>query len=89
MYGYIVMNKPELKIREYERYRAYYCGLCKSLKTDAGMRGQISLSYDMTFLALLLSALYEPETVEKKEHCINARMIMQMKRKLAKSCMER
>ncbi len=70
MYGYIVMNKPELKIREYERYRAYYCGLCKSLKTDAGMRGQISLSYDMTFLALLLSALYEPETVEKKEHCI-------------------
>ena len=63
MYGYIVMNKPELKIREYERYRAYYCGLCKSLKSDAGMRGQISLSYDMTFLALLLSALYEPETV--------------------------
>ena len=64
MYGYIVMNKPELKIREYERYRAYYCGLCRALKTDAGMRGQISLSYDMTFLALLLSALYEPETVE-------------------------
>lgn len=70
MYGYIVMNKPELKIREYDRYRAYYCGLCKALKTDAGMRGQISLSYDMTFLALLLSALYEPETVEKKERCI-------------------
>ena len=70
MYGYIVMNKPELKIREYDRYRAYYCGLCKALKADAGMRGQISLSYDMTFLALLLSALYEPETQEIKEHCM-------------------
>ncbi len=70
MYGYVVMNKPELKIREYEEYRAYYCGLCKALKRQAGMRGQLALSYDMTFLALLLTALYEPETKKYKEHCI-------------------
>ena len=32
MFGYIVVHKPELKVREYETYRASYCGLCHSLK---------------------------------------------------------
>lgn len=70
MYGYVVMNKPEMKIREYDRYRSYYCGLCKSLKCTAGIRGQLALSYDMTFLALLLTALYEPDTEIRKERCV-------------------
>lgn len=70
MYGYVVMNKPEMKIREYDCYRSYYCGLCKSLKRTAGIRGQLALSYDMTFLALLLTALYEPDTGIRKERCV-------------------
>jgi len=35
MFGYITVNQQELKIKEYNRYRAYYCGLCKSLR-EAG-----------------------------------------------------
>ena len=62
MFGYIVVNKPEMKFREFDMYQSYYCGLCKSLKDRYGKRGQMTLSYDMTFLALLLSSLYEPET---------------------------
>ena len=31
MFGYIAVNKPELKIREFDRYRAWYCGLCHAL----------------------------------------------------------
>ena len=59
MFGYIVVNKPELRIREFYQYRAYYCGLCKALQKKCGIRGQISLNYDMTFLAMLLSCLYD------------------------------
>jgi len=70
LFGYIIINKPELKIREYEMYRAYYCGLCKVLKEEYGFFGRISLSYDMTFLALLLDALYEPENNISCERCI-------------------
>ena len=54
MFGYIVVNKPEMKFREFDVYQSYYCGLCKSLKDNYGKRGQMTLSYDMTFLALLL-----------------------------------
>ena len=54
MFGYIVVHKPELKVKEYETYRASYCGLCHSLKKQSGRIGQLTLSFDMTFLALLL-----------------------------------
>ena len=54
MYGYVVVNKPELKIKEYDMYRSYYCGLCEELLSDYGINGQISISYDMTFLLVLL-----------------------------------
>lgn len=62
MFGYIIVNKPEMKFREFDLYQSYYCGLCKTLKDRFGKRGQITLSYDMTFMILLLTSLYEPET---------------------------
>ncbi len=70
MFGYIGINKPELKIKDFERYREYYCGLCHSLGNRHGLLGQISLSYDATFAAVLLSALYEPETYRMQSGCV-------------------
>lgn len=70
MFGYIVVNQPELRIREYEMYHSYYCGLCRVLKQKYGRIGQITLSYDMTFILMLLSGLYEPETVCGQSRCI-------------------
>lgn len=70
MFGYIAVNKPEMKFREFDVYQSYYCGLCRSLKEQYGRRGQMTLSYDMTFLALLLTSLYEPDTVCGSERCV-------------------
>lgn len=62
MFGYIIINKAEMKFREFDVYHSFYCGICRELKRKYGMSGQIALSYDMTFLAMLLTGLYEPET---------------------------
>lgn len=70
MFGYIVVNQPELRIREFDVYHSYYCGLCRVLKKKYGRVGQITLSYDMTFVLMLLSGLYEPETVCGKSRCM-------------------
>ncbi|MCL2254053.1 MAG: DUF5685 family protein [Lachnospiraceae bacterium] len=70
MFGYIIINQGEMKFKEYDIYRAYYCGLCRKLKEKFGIRGQITLSYDMTFLVMLLTSLYEPETFDGKTNCI-------------------
>jgi hypothetical protein len=70
MFGYVVVNRPELKIKEFDIYKGYYCGLCHSLRQRHGITGQLTLTYDMTFLALLLSALYEPEVTDEMHRCI-------------------
>ena len=70
MFGYVVVNKPELKFREFDVYRAYYCGLCHSLSKRHGLSGQLTLSYDMTFLVILLSSLYEPEHNFTSKRCV-------------------
>ena len=70
MFGYITVNRPELKIKDDVLYRSFYCGLCRSLKKRHGPGGQATLSYDMTFVALLLSALYEPETEDGTSFCL-------------------
>lgn len=70
MFGYVVINQSELKFKEYDIYKGYYCGLCGSLKKRHGLAGQCTLTYDMTFLALLLSSLYEPDLVEEHKRCI-------------------
>ncbi|MGN0390067.1 MAG: DUF5685 family protein [Wujia sp.] len=70
MFGYVTINKPELKVKEYDRYRAYYCGVCHALKEEQGMFAQVSLTYDATFAAVLLTALYEPKTRKKSGRCM-------------------
>ena len=57
MFGYIVPEKPEMKIKEYELFRAYYCGICRSMGRRFGQLKRLTLSYDTTFLAVLLSAV--------------------------------
>ncbi len=70
MFGYITVNKAEMKFREFGVYQSYYCGICRDLKRKYGVCGQISLSYDMTFLAVLLTGLYEPKTLQGSCKCI-------------------
>ena len=70
MFGYVLANKPELKMREFYKYKAYYCGLCKVLRDKYGLKGQVTLTYDMTFLVILLTSLYESETQRMEERCI-------------------
>lgn len=59
MFGYVTPLKMELKIKDYEKFKAYYCGLCHHIKKNFGNIPRLSLSYDMTFLAILLDSLQE------------------------------
>ena len=70
MFGYVSAQRSELKMREYYKYRAYYCGLCKVLRDKYGFLGQMTLTYDMTFLVVLLTSLYESDTKQEEHRCI-------------------
>lgn len=70
MFGYVTVNRDELKIKEWNRYHAYYCGLCHALKEVAGTKARLSVSYDMTFLTMLLDDLYDCEKAEGESRCV-------------------
>ncbi|MCX7746285.1 MAG: DUF5685 family protein [Clostridia bacterium] len=70
MFGYIMPDKPELKIKEFEAFKAFYCGVCKAIKKRSGQIPRFTLNYDTTFLAILLSSISNEKIDIKKEHCI-------------------
>lgn len=56
LFGYVNIYKDDLKIRDYNMYRAVYCGVCESCGKKLSFFSRFALSYDITFLALVLSA---------------------------------
>ncbi len=69
MFGYININGNELSEENKKAYQAYYCGLCRKLKTNCGAKGQMLLNYDMTFLIVLLTGLYELQNESSEIIC--------------------
>ena len=70
MFGYVRINKMDLTFREFDYYKGYYCGLCKYLKENHGEVSRLSLNYDITFLILILTALYKLDSDITYERCI-------------------
>ena len=81
MFGYINVNGKELSEENKQIYQSYYCGLCRKLREFCGAKGQVLLNYEMTFLVVLLTGLYEPQTESTSFTCL----IHPMKKRLARS----
>ncbi len=70
MFGYVRPCRDELKVKEYNSYRAMYCGLCHSLSSRYGFITRFILNYDFSFLALTLSAATCENCTVCKKRCI-------------------
>ena len=70
MFGYVIANPELLDNAQKQRYRDCYCGLCHTIGMTCSSASRLSLNYDMAFLVLLLSSLYEPEETNGQNRCI-------------------
>ena len=70
MFGYVRVYKPELRMKEYEMYKALYCTICKQIGKEYGLITRFSLSYDFTFLMMLYLSLRDDCISTKKGKCI-------------------
>ena len=70
MFGYVKVRKAELRVGEYEYYRAAYCGLCRSMGKCTGQCSRLTLSYDIAFLAQVRMALVGTVPAFKRRCCI-------------------
>ena len=70
MFGYVNANWKELNEEQKKRYQAAYCGVCRRIREQSGNVSRLGLHYDMAFLSLLLSSLYEPEETGGERACL-------------------
>ncbi len=61
MFGYVKPDKPELKIKDFETYKAIYCSLCKTLGKEYGLLARFLLTYDATFYAIFRKTVFQSE----------------------------
>lgn len=64
MFGYVKPIPAELLVREYEEYRALYCGVCRAMQRHTGRLSALALSYDAVFYAAVRMLL-----VGERPHC--------------------
>ena len=77
VFGYVTPDKGEMKVREYECYRAVYCGLCMQLKADYGFVSRMLLNYDLVTVALLADGI----SGEKGAPCMKRCMASPLRRR--------
>ena len=68
MYGYLRIMSGTTLPSIYHYYRSEYCTLCHALWCNYGLRPRFILSYDMTFLAVVLDLKWQVD-LEKRLLC--------------------
>ena len=69
MFGYVRTDTPYLYIKDETLYRAMYCGVCKGIAQVCGHTARMGLSYDVTFLSVILHNLRGEDVKIEKQHC--------------------
>ena len=70
VFGYVTVYKEAVSAEDYELFRSYYCGLCKEMGKRCSQISRLGLSYDITFLAIVLSAVYGDGGEVEERACI-------------------
>ena len=70
MFGFLIADEKLLEEKELCRYKSCYCGLCRAISERHGTLPRAALSFDMTFLVILLESLYDPDTDHGKDGCL-------------------
>ncbi len=70
MFGYVRADTPYLFIKDDTLYKAMYCGLCKGIGASCGQMARMGLSYDVTFLSVILHNIAGQDVKIEKSHCV-------------------
>ena len=70
MFGYVRADTPYLYIKDDTLYKAMYCGVCKGIAEVCGQTARMGLSYDVTFLSVILHNISGQDVKLEKQHCL-------------------
>lgn len=69
MFGYVIPDKLNMYIKDFNVYQSFYCGLCKTLGETGAQPTRLCTSYDLTFYNVLLHSLTNTEVKFEKKLC--------------------
>ena len=69
MFGYVIPDKNNMLIKDFNVFQGYYCGLCRALGKTGGPLTRLCTNYDVTFYSVLLHALAGQEPKMERKVC--------------------
>lgn len=69
MFGYIRAYKPNLTFAQYDVYKGVYCSLCKEIGKRYGLLARMTLSYDLSFFAMMRMSMTDECVKFQKSAC--------------------
>ena len=69
MFGYIRAYKPNLTFAQYDIYKGVYCSLCKVIGKRYGLLARMTLSYDLSFFAMMRMSMSDECIEFQKSSC--------------------
>ncbi|MDD6484056.1 MAG: DUF5685 family protein [Clostridiales bacterium] len=70
MFGYVTASQEQLGEENFEIFCAYYCGLCRAMGKCCSQASRLSLSYDINFLAIMLSSVTDSKLKTREKRCV-------------------
>ncbi len=69
VFGFVVANPEKLTEEQKKHYKQIYCGICEDLADERGFICRMALTYDLVFLAVVLSAVADKEYEISEGRC--------------------
>ena len=69
MFGYVIPDKQNMYIKDFNVFQGYYCGLCRALGKTGGPLTRLCTNYDVTFYSVLLHSIAGVEPKIESKFC--------------------
>lgn len=70
MFGYVIPDKNNMYIKDFNVFQSFYCGLCKALGKTGSQATRLCTNYDITFYNILLHSLTDTEVKFERKMCV-------------------
>lgn len=70
MFGYVIPDKDNMLIKDFNVFQSFYCGLCKALHKTGSEATRFCTNYDVTFYSVLMHELTKTPVKFERQICV-------------------
>ncbi|MBO4554570.1 MAG: hypothetical protein J5713_02195 [Clostridia bacterium] len=70
MFGYVIPDKDNMLIKDFNVFQSFYCGLCKALHKSGSEVTRFCTNYDVTFYSVLMHEILKRPVEFERKLCV-------------------